>query len=788
MLEDATPNLQPRVRCALVTARLVHYAPLAAILAIALGLRLLVWRWHAQYPLGGDEREYFEQALTLLRDHRYVELRLMRPPLYTAFLAACIYLFDSLVQRLRLLQALISALTVVPVYALAGQLFKDRRVALAAALLAAVNYTLAAHATELLTETLFLFGLTTLFWLLLKAAAAAKRREVPPAAHASALGRQPPTAEQRPATDDRRPAASRGSSTEAEASSREESPFSIRDPRSMVTGDRRSAAGWAALAGLALGALTLLRSVALPLLPLGALWLLFRPRFSIRCSLFFVLCSLLVILPWTTRNYLTYGAPILVDTTGAENLWLDNDPAGREAVKRQLYALGNDRAMRQRIALERGVAAIAVAPRRFLAKAWDETQRFFALQYFDDMRERRAIWVPPLEVWLRLLLGDGLWLALLLGGAAGLWLAPTDNGQRTGDDERCSTIARRSSIAGDPRWTFVPWALYTLLTAVVFHVELRYRLPLYPVLLPYAAWVLVQAGRGGTRLLASLAPGLVGAVLTCLLLVGFTLLHRPYVSEAWMLAWKHARLWQAERALARGDGAAAQAAARAALGWDGESALARVALARAALLGGDQAAARAALDAAIAVLPAHPYAHLLRGALLRQQGQPDAARPELTYETASLEDLQRWAWQAFAPLAPPPALLDVGGGLDLGYVRGFAAPEAGGFRWSSATAELMLAAPGGPARLELRLASGRPPGAPPPTVIVLLDGRELGRIQPAQDWRTYSLPMTAPPGPVVLRLRSTTFRPRDYDRASPDNRALGVMVDQVQVVATIASR
>src|SRR5215208_1982582 len=135
------------------------------IVILALGLRLLAWRWHELYDLGGDEREYFNQALMLLRNHVYVELNLMRPPLYTGFLAACMYLFDSLVQRLRLVQALISALTIVPVYLLTQRLF-GRRVGFIAALLAALSYTLAAHATELLTETLFAFGLTTLFWLL----------------------------------------------------------------------------------------------------------------------------------------------------------------------------------------------------------------------------------------------------------------------------------------------------------------------------------------------------------------------------------------------------------------------------------------------------------------------------------------------------------------------------------------------------------------------------------------------------------------------------------------------
>ena len=90
---------------------------------------------------------------------------------------------------------------------------------------------------------------------------------------------------------------------------------------------------------------------------------------------------------------------------GAENLWLDNnpsqrapqDPLGREAAKRQLYALGDDRAARQRLATSQGLTEIRTHPDWFAAKAWGETKKFFALQYFDDMRARREIWVPPLE-------------------------------------------------------------------------------------------------------------------------------------------------------------------------------------------------------------------------------------------------------------------------------------------------------------------------------------------------------------------------------------------------------
>ncbi|MBK9715316.1 MAG: glycosyltransferase family 39 protein [Kouleothrix sp.] len=777
-------------------------------------MRLLVWRWRELYDLGGDEREYFNQALTLLREHRYQELQLMRPPLYTFFLAGCIYLFDSLVQRLRLIQAIVSALTVVPVYLLARQLLGARRVALVAALLAALSYTLAANAAELLTETLFVFGLTVFFWLLLRAGLPGSQVDQAPSPKPQA-------------------STSRGQAV-------------TRSPGHLLTLPPGHLA--AALAGLSLGALVLLRSVALPLLPLGALWLLLvqtkdqGPRAEGRLesagarasepqtlspkpqapssklqwsrAIVFALAAVLAIAPWTIRNDLTYGAPILVDTTGAENLWLDNnpeaatprDPLGREAAKRELYALGDDRAGRQRLAVARGSAAIVGHPAWFLQKSWGEAQKFFALEYFDDMRERRAIWLPPLEVWLRLLLGDGLWLVLLGLGAGGLWLyqgpRTKDQGPTTTGDvllreleapspkPQASSPRPQVSRFDDARWVLVPWALYTLLTAMVFHVELRYRLPLYPVLLPYAAWAICRIADCRLQIAdwGRARAKIVYAGLTILALFGMTLLHRPYIRESVMLARKHVSLWQADRALDAGDAAGAGAGAQAALRLDPESALARVAQARAELARGQTQPALAALAAAIEALPAHPHAHLLRGAILRGQGDFAAARAELAYERASLEDLQGWAWRAFEQLGAAPRAVDVGGGLDLGYVRGFYLAETAGFRWSTAESSVLLAAPAGVgARLELRLNGGRPAGAAAPQVAVLVGGREVGRAAPASEWRAYGFAI--PPElisadrRVLVTLRSDTFRPRDLDRASPDGRAPGVMVGRAEVSA-----
>ena len=143
---------------------------LVAILVAGLALRLAVWNWHRLYPLGGDEREYFDQALTWLRGEGYHDLSLMRPPLYPAFLAVIFQLFDSQVQRVRLVQAIIGVVTIYLQWLLAHVALArhaDRHtIALAGAFLVALNYTLADKATELLTETVFLFGLTLVLVLL----------------------------------------------------------------------------------------------------------------------------------------------------------------------------------------------------------------------------------------------------------------------------------------------------------------------------------------------------------------------------------------------------------------------------------------------------------------------------------------------------------------------------------------------------------------------------------------------------------------------------------------------
>ncbi len=716
------------------------WAAVVALTALGLLLRLIVWRWREFYPLGGDEAEYLAQALTLLQERQYVELRLMRPPLYPIFLATAILLVDSLVQNLRLAQAVISALTV-PLIALLTRALA-RRVApqtpaafagwagLLAAALTALNYTLAANATELLTETLFLAGLSLFLWLVIRSAAL---------------------------------------------------PFAVGRDQPVVGRAGRAATIIPALvAGLTLGALCLIRSVALPLLPLTMAWWLIAAlaggqwRRGITQAATLLLGCALVVAPWTIRNTLTYGGLIVIDTTGAENLWLDNDPAGREAVKAQLYALGEDRLLRQRLATERGMAAIMADPARFVAKMGRELRLFFALEHVDDLRSRPAIWVSPAEVTARLLLGDGIWLLILFAGSFGL-LQPWQT-TRNRSSNRLQAILRNFA---DPRWLLGGWAGYVLLTTLIFHVELRYRLPLYPVLLACAGLVGAGCWPTARRALPRWQPA---ALLASLLAAVITLWHAPYPLLAWQLAGKHLALAQAERALLRGDHASATTAAQRALARDERSVLARVALAQAALLIDDTSGALRWLDEAIAVLPAHPYPHLLRGDLLRRAGMLDEARAELAgFATVSREDLAAWLWSR--AVTPPPATLTLGDGLDLGFVRGMHHPAPGehGWRWTTGWAQARVTAPAGAGTIALTVRSGRPDGSAA-RIWVSVDGARPQPFVIGSVWQTITVPLpgVAREREVVVALVSPTFWPRQYDPASPDGRRLGVQIARVE--------
>jgi len=65
----------------------------------------------------------------------------------------------------------------------------------------------------------------------------------------------------------------------------------------------------------------LTRETPLYFVPFAAFWLAWRrPRGSIKAASLLA-ASLLVVVPWTVRNYVAFGAFVPVSTAGALNLW-----------------------------------------------------------------------------------------------------------------------------------------------------------------------------------------------------------------------------------------------------------------------------------------------------------------------------------------------------------------------------------------------------------------------------------------------------------------------------------
>ncbi len=98
---------------------------------------------------------------------------------------------------------------------------------------------------------------------------------------------------------------------------------------------RRDSRAWAALAGALLGALALFRPVALVLAPVAAAWV--APRRVSRAAAL-LLAWLLVLAPWTYRNYQLRGRIVPVSTTGTQAAGISSDELEQQGVAEALGA------------------------------------------------------------------------------------------------------------------------------------------------------------------------------------------------------------------------------------------------------------------------------------------------------------------------------------------------------------------------------------------------------------------------------------------------------------------
>lgn len=220
------------------------------------------------------------------------------------------------------------------------------------------------------------------------------------------------------------------------------------------------------LAGLLFGLASLTREPALYFIPLCALFLLRAPG-GRRHAVVFLLAALAVVTPWTLRNHLVYDAFVPVSTFGPFNLWLGNTRATRAEVYAE-YAAVPGRIGKYRHTQRRAVEAIAERqPGWIFEKLRDELPRFWEADSQALAHLRRGAYesVSPGAARLASAAVVLAYLAALALFVLGVARAP---------------LGRGASL-------LLVFAAYYALLHVASHGFARFRLPVLPILLLFAA-------------------------------------------------------------------------------------------------------------------------------------------------------------------------------------------------------------------------------------------------------------------------------------------------------------
>lgn len=534
-----------------------------------------------------------------------------------------------------------------------------------------------------------------------------------------------------------------------------------------VAGRARQFYMWLAGAGLLLGCATLTRSTALVFIFVAALWLLFSlpPGRTLRQRLtpaaVLVLVGLGTLLPWTLRNYAAYHRFIPVDTTGGYNLWLASLGV-RDEPRMQAELRGiQGQAERQDYAFARAWDTITADPAAFVGKGLKESLDLWKPLLSAEENAVRGYpsgRVPAWHLALLLLFDSLLYVAILLLAVCGFVMSrPTP---------------LRGLTAG--------WVLLWVAMSFVFFAVTRFRMPVVASLLPWAGVGIMTLPRirdwRETSKLARIS--FAAAVLSIAVVVGLNIPLEDTLSG--ISAWeRQAPYREGERLLSEGR---VEEALESYLRADGNIADARYGLAAAFL---HQGKIDEAMSALRLVEPEDRFEpHILRGQAARMRGNLDDARSFFNARAVqgAGDEALRWAWDHLRPQEVQS--LELGSGLDVGYVRGFYGPEAEAptgrpFRWSKDRAQVRGLS-GGICELEW---SGWRPSGLPQAEITLTRTNGRGQVQGppvtimlpnSTDWTPTRL---APSFPETLN--SLELRVNSFVVSGSDPRLVGLRISKV---------
>jgi 4-amino-4-deoxy-L-arabinose transferase-like glycosyltransferase len=353
-----------------VMNRRTYSLVLAGVLLVGLALRLWLWldqgRAGAVYP--ADQDEYYRGAIHILLESSYYDAgQWLRPPGLPIFLAGVFALVGIDVARAMLVQCLLSVATLLLLAELARTLFNSRRAGVAAAAMGAVFLPYASYASQLLSETLFIFTIAAALLIF----TAARQRGMP-----------------------WRWVLAGGLMWGVATLTRPVGLYAV--PLLLL---------WAGFGSWQAAGRTTWKVAAPPVLAL-------------------LVGVVAVVAPWTARNYAVHGHLIIVDTNGGISFWLGNL---REPEERQMQFIWNrtipNLAEREQAALDRALDNIQREPLTFLARTrnkavslWQfDTRLFVANAPIGITLDERALWFAALS--------DAEYVALMILAVVGVVLA-----------------------------------------------------------------------------------------------------------------------------------------------------------------------------------------------------------------------------------------------------------------------------------------------------------------------------------------------------------------------------
>ncbi len=461
---------------------------LGGIVALALLLRVaFLFLAGVNAPLTGDELAYQQIAENIAAGRGFWQnnnpffpgqiLYAWQAPLYPLALGVLYKIFGVNLFIAKFFGIVVSTATVYVMYDLASRVFRLSLLALLSSFLLAIYPGFLTNAHLLLSETLFIFLMLLAFDLVARSLSFRAEREI---------------------------------------SSHDTGRF-------LATTARNDNHNWFWIigAGAVWGLATLTRGITLYFTPLFALWLawaLWRERVSFArvfgAAISFCVATIVVIAPWTARNYFQFHQIVVLETKGGVNLWLGNSPYTPNDFIRNVWKVGvrepmldvlpTDELARDRSAYALGLDYIRAEPATFFARV---PTKFADLWGFErslidnaEATTRGGGWISFAKI------GSDLFAALvymfvMACGIAGFVFAPPD------------------------KWKilFGAFTLYFVFVHLVIFGDGRFHLPLIPFFAMYAAWFMVMLRR------VSFSPVRVGVALCLILLLAIV-----WARELWV--------------------------------------------------------------------------------------------------------------------------------------------------------------------------------------------------------------------------------------------------------------